>query len=767
MLGLSALPDMFGMPSIEDVDGRLASPEQIALWEMLKQRPEIQDIFSRDWSGEVMSSGGADELMGGAYSDVIDRFATLESGGGELRSNPMSSARGLLHFLPSTWAGVLRNYPDLGFAPADIDDDAKQRRAAEVLMEREIVPSLRRTLGREPTGAEIYTAWGLGAPDAGKLFQADPNAPAASLFRPKVASSNPSIFYRDKEGTIPRTAAEVAAEYARRFNGAKPTKEAPPMQPEYDVDQGIANMNDMAQRVGQMRPGLSALGPQQQPQGLSALSPYLQLARQLSPSRESNWGDALINAGAAMMQSTRPDFLGGLGAGLQAGNNTLSQGREQMRGDGLKQFSLAMDLAKFDQKDGGEYAMSDGVLYNKRTGATQQVGAGKAPQTRVVERGDKKITQEWNGAMWKDVGEAPAYRPDKPGEVETLIRLAGIEPNSPEGRAMAARILEKKAKGEDGGPFPGSSIDASSYNNMIAYNEKVRTGQPTTPQEDMAYSIAYQHASKPTRWQTPDGAMYEAPGIDVSGMVPPKIGAPAPPPGPSSARQTAPPTTAAGQPESRPSGAGVGAQPGTRQIVPPDEKPVAGDSAGRFALVPEARQALDQAQKGYFPDGKSFDRTMAGVAWANVPGTKGAEIYNAVSRAIANRLRIESGAAAPPAEVEAMVKRYLPAPWDSDDMARQKLDGLKQYFDAFAVSATKGAGPAIRGEGGSPASQPRATNDLPPPEAFATMDRAAIDQMTPRVRDMTDDQLRALQARRRQLLGITSGSGMTGSGGAP
>ena len=45
MLGLSALPDMFGMPSIEDVDGRLASPEQIALWEMLKQRPEIQDIF--------------------------------------------------------------------------------------------------------------------------------------------------------------------------------------------------------------------------------------------------------------------------------------------------------------------------------------------------------------------------------------------------------------------------------------------------------------------------------------------------------------------------------------------------------------------------------------------------------------------------------------------------------------------------------------------------------------------------------------------------
>jgi len=394
---------------------------------------------------------GDDELMGGAYSDVLGRFATLESGGGRFRSNPMSSARGLLHFMPDTWKGVLRNYPDLGFTPEDIDDDAKQKRAAEVLMEREIVPALRRTLGREPTGAELYTAWALGTPDAQKLFGADPNTPAASLFRPKVASSNPSIFYRDKEATMPRTVAEVAAEYARRWSGAKPTKEPTMQQPEYDVDEGLANVARMGQRVAQMQPaGVSALPDRQPGQGLSALSPYLQIASQLMPQREGRpWADALINAGAAMMQSRSPDFLGGLGAGLQAGNQTLTQGQNLARQDTLDRFKLGMQLAQFDQKDGGEWAMNEGVLFNKKTGQTQQVGAGKAPQTRVVERGDKKITQEWNGAIWKDIAEAPRTPDDR-----TLTPV--YDPNSPTGVRLVPR---EQAAGQPGPLPPGWSVE--------------------------------------------------------------------------------------------------------------------------------------------------------------------------------------------------------------------------------------------------------------------------------------------------------------------
>lgn len=421
---------------------------------------------------DMMWGGGDDELMGGPYSDVLSRFATLESGGGKFRSNPMSNARGLLHFMPDTWKGVLRNYPDLGFAPEDIEDDDKQKRAAEVMMEREIVPALRRTLGREPTGAELYTAWVLGTPDAQKLFGADPNAPASALFRPKVASSNPTIFYRDEEAMIPRTVAEVKAEYARRWSGAKPMKEPPtmPPPPEIDVDQSLANMTRMSERVGQMQPaGISALGARPQAQGLSALSPYLEIAQQLMPQRQGRpWADALINAGAAMMQSNRPDFLGGLGAGIQAGNQALTRGQDQGRQDTLDRFKLGMQLAQFDQKDGGEYAMSDGVLYNKKTGQTQQVGAGKAPQTREVKRGDKIITQEWNGAMWKDVGEAPRSTDDR-----TLTPV--YDPNSPTGVRLVPR---DQAAGQPGPLPPGWSVEVGK-DGQVKIVQGAMGGRPT------------------------------------------------------------------------------------------------------------------------------------------------------------------------------------------------------------------------------------------------------------------------------------------------
>ena len=677
---------------------------------------------------------GQDEMMGGAYSDVIDRFATLESGGGKLRSNPMSSARGLLHFLPSTWAGVLRNYPDLGFAPADIDDDAKQRRAAEVLMEREIVPSLRRTLGREPTGAEIYTAWGLGAPDAGKLFQADPNAPAASLFRPKVASSNPSIFYRDPEGTIPRTAAEVAAEYARRFNGAKPTKEAPPMQPEYDVDQGIANMNDMAQRVGQMRPGLSALGQQQQPQGLSALSPYLQLARQLSPSRESNWGDALINAGAAMMQSTRPDFLGGLGAGLQAGNNTLSQGREQMRGDGLKQFSLAMDLAKFDQKDGGEYAMSDGVLYNKRTGATQNVGGDKpmsdAGKLQADLRAGRITPEQYEAAMQKmrGEGESPVMR---------AMREAGIDPASPDGQKL---IKDYAARVGGGATVNIDNKAETAFNTEVAKADaktwtEIQSGAAEAPRGNARldrlnqlldgvqtgkYSGSLMELQKGLRTVLGDnaptifGKAADVAQAEAANALSNEI-----------ALALRNPAGGAGMP-----GAMSDADRQFLQSMVPGLETTA---EGRKLMIETAKKLNNRnieiarlAQEYRARNGGKFDGWSVFLAdWAEKnPLFAGVEPPTAPAP---GAKPAPATSALPPSDAE--VRKTQPAP------AGGGLPGPKR-FDL-----------------GGPKAAP-----LPAPEAIQSMDRGAIEALFPRVSEMTNDQLMALHARRRQLLGI---------GGAP
>lgn len=185
---------------------------------------------------------------------------------------------------------------------------------------------------------------------------------------------------------------------------ARAGKEIAPMQQppdDYDIDQGLANMGQMGQRVAAMRPaaGISALQPQQRGAGISALSPYLQLAQQLMPERQgSGWGDALVNAGAAMMQSRSPDFLGAAGAGLQAGNQALQQRRGAERGDILDRFKLGMQLAQFDQKDAGEWAVSDGVMYNKKTGATKDIPAALKPFTEVAKlRADlqaRRITPE-------------------------------------------------------------------------------------------------------------------------------------------------------------------------------------------------------------------------------------------------------------------------------------------------------------------------------------------------------------------------------------
>lgn len=741
---------------------------------------------------------GDNELMGGGDSlddpgnAWLQRTAQIESGNGRDRLNPLSGARGLYQFLPTTWDGVLKNYPDLGLTPADINSDEAQALAAKAMLQREVIPGLRKALGRDPTPQEIYTAWGLGTPDARKLFNAvkeNPNALAPPLFRPKVSEWNKNIFFHDKEGTQPRTVSEVAQAYANLWSGAKEPKgppmptQQPPAPDDYDPDAGLARMAQMGQRVGQMQqPGPM---PQQRTVGLDALSPYMQLAAQLSPQRrQGDWSDALLSAGIGMMQTNRPDFFGGLGQGLAAAQGTMQQQERQRFEDAQAQSKLGLNLYSAFQKDETPVSLAKGAMLVGKDGRMIANNPDvEPPKTREVKIGDRLVTQEWNGAMWKNVGEAPRSEM-KPGETEQLIRLAGIDPNSQEGRDMAKRLLEKKAKDENGGQFPGTGIDASTFNHLVNYNQKIRSGQPTTPQEDMAYSIAYQHASRPTRWTTPDGAMYEAPGIDVSGFVPPKVATQvAPAPGaaaaPSSAvpgaRPIVPmaPAGGASPSSSAPSPSGSGSQPGARQIMPPDEKPVAGDSAGRFALVPEARNALEQAQKAYFPDGKTFDRTLAGVAYMNVPNSKGAEIYNAVSRAIANRLRIESGAAAPPAEVTAMTKRYLPTPWDSDALARQKLDGLKQYFDAFATSATQGAGPAIRGGGTpagaspTPAARPQSSVDFPAPAAIARMSLEEVNALGRKISEQTTDaQLLAMDARRRQLLGIQP-DGQTGSGGQP
>jgi hypothetical protein len=222
--------------------------------------------------------------------------------------------------------------------------------------------------------------------------------------------------------------AALAGQTASAPKGAKTM----PMPPDMFMgsDDEMLGGSPMPQSQGLASLAAPRAAPQSSP--LAGLSPYMQLAAQLSPQRGgSAWGDAAIAAGAAMLQSQSPNFGVGLGAGLQAGNQAYQRRADADRTDIRNRFQLGMDLAKFDQKDAGEYAMSDGVLYNKKTGTTQNVGGDKplsdAGKLQADLRSGRITPEQYDAQMarMRGEGESPVMK---------ALREAGIDPQSPDGQ---------------------------------------------------------------------------------------------------------------------------------------------------------------------------------------------------------------------------------------------------------------------------------------------------------------------------------------------
>ncbi|MBK8246192.1 MAG: hypothetical protein IPK85_02115 [Gemmatimonadetes bacterium] len=395
---------------------------------------------------------GDDELMGGAYSDPL---SIRLNNPGAIRQSSVQ------------WAGMAPEQdgpfvrfatPEAGIMAMSKNLDSYARRhgltSIEGIVNRWAPPSENNTNGYVKRVADA-----MGVDPTQPLNLSDPAVKSALMEAMATVEAGKKHYTRD----------QIASVITGQPGGAQP------MQQPYDEDQGLANIAAMGERVAGMQPtaGISALGARPQPQGLSALSPYLQIASQLMPERQGRpWADALINAGAAMMQSNRPDFLGGLGAGLQAGNATLTQGQNLARQDTLDRFKLGMQLAQFDQKDGGEYAMSDGVLYNKKTGAMQNVGGDKplsdAGKLQSDLRAGRITPEQYEAAMAKirGEGESPVMR---------AMREAGIDPSSPEGQKLirdyAARVgggatvnIDNKAETEFARKVAGAQAEA--YTNV-------------------------------------------------------------------------------------------------------------------------------------------------------------------------------------------------------------------------------------------------------------------------------------------------------------
>ncbi len=155
-----------------------------------------------------------------------------------------SSATGLYQFIEQSWLGVVAKHGEdhgLGWAASTIKRGSDGRyRVADPAMRSAILDLrrdpqasaamaaefasdnrdyLERRLGHDVEAVDLYLAHFLGAGGATKFlrnYEADPDAPAATVF-PAAARSNRGVFF-NRDGTA-RTLAEVRARFAAKFEG--------------------------------------------------------------------------------------------------------------------------------------------------------------------------------------------------------------------------------------------------------------------------------------------------------------------------------------------------------------------------------------------------------------------------------------------------------------------------------------------------------------------------------------------------------------------
>ena len=168
-------------------------------------------------------------------SNYLDNLARAESSNDPNARNPLpgQTASGLYQFTKGTWSGTVEKMAARGLiSRADYADEknrfdpAKAKKVAEFFTEQNAL-GLRKSLGRDPTQADLYMAHflGLGATDSGAIrflqaYQQNPDALAISFVGADQAKANQAIFYTKDVPPRPRTLAEVYGIMSKKIGGA-------------------------------------------------------------------------------------------------------------------------------------------------------------------------------------------------------------------------------------------------------------------------------------------------------------------------------------------------------------------------------------------------------------------------------------------------------------------------------------------------------------------------------------------------------------------
>lgn len=201
------------------------------------------------------TSGGTPQITGairqaaqstGISFDYLLTTAKIESNFNPSAQAATSSAKGLYQFIDQTWLGTMKqagaslglgsyanaitrssngNYevanPAMRAAILRLRGDAQVSAMLAGALTRNNAALVGSSIGRQPTGGELYIAHFLGADGAGKLINGasqQPQASAAAMF-PRAAAANHSIFY-DASGRA-RSVGEVYGKLTRLFDSAR------------------------------------------------------------------------------------------------------------------------------------------------------------------------------------------------------------------------------------------------------------------------------------------------------------------------------------------------------------------------------------------------------------------------------------------------------------------------------------------------------------------------------------------------------------------
>lgn len=279
---------------------------------------------------------------------------------------------------------------------------------------------------------------------------------------------------------------------------------------------------------------------------------------------------------------------------------------------------------------------------------------------------------------WQEVASAP--RSEAKQETYKLFSpKGGKEQTVTRGTATERELLKRgwtlDPSESAGGPFAGASMEAQAYNKLLD-----PSADPSTPD----YSVAFNAAFGPRTVTQADGTT-----ITIQPTVPPGIRRPTAGTQAAAAPQGATQAVAQGEAPAGMTSQTVNTPGGEVTFQRPEQtpKPQSSEAGARSALIREGIRTTDTVREGIFPNGK-FDRGAAAAMWAALPGSDGATLKNAMKAAIGNRLRIETGAAITAQEVDNMLDRYMPKPWDNEETAKQKLMGLDSYFRDFEAVTT-------------------------------------------------------------------------------